>query len=182
MGLHLLLDAIGGSYFDQSLAIDTLGASPDHETICRAMDVVRAAELGSPVIHGKFGYVMEIDSRTVVKCIKASPGVTWETIANECTILQRLSGHCHFPRFVHGWNSYEKGMGFICMEKAGDRELLGWINDLNRWNRRDVPVLLLQLSGAVLYLHSMHIAHRDLKPENILLDENFNIKFFYTMK
>lgn len=40
----------------------------------------------------------------------------------------------------------------------------------------EVRRFMIQLCGAVKYLHKRHVAHRDLKMGNIFLDHNMNIK------
>lgn len=58
--------------------------------------------------------------------------------------------------------------------------LLKSLSDLLRRRKRlsepEVRLLLLQILGALKYMHSKRVIHRDLKLGNILLDSGMNIK------
>ena len=65
---------------------------------------------------------------------------------------------------------------YLITEYASGGELFNEIVSNKRLTESKAAKYLLQLLGAVEYLHKAGVVHRDLKPENVLINHDGNIK------
>ncbi len=88
----------------------------------------------------------------------------------------KVIGLTNHPNIVklHGQGEWEKGL-YIAMEFIHGISLKQFIMQHSLSMRRALEIIL-QVSYALLHLHSHGVIHRDLKPENILITEEGEIK------
>src|SRR5690349_1252107 len=84
-----------------------------------------------------------------------------------------LTNHPNIVK-LHGQGEWEKGL-YIAMELIHGISLKQFIMQHSLSMRRALEIVL-QVSFALLHLHSHGVIHRDLKPENILITEDGEIK------
>jgi serine/threonine protein kinase len=83
--------------------------------------------------------------------------------------------HPNIVRYLH--KGYDKKGVFIIQEYIDGITLREAFQDKNFVNKNNIEKIILQLIGAIDYLHKHQIYHLDLKPENILLShKGGNIK------
>ncbi len=64
----------------------------------------------------------------------------------------------------------------MILELCTNRSLMDMLRRRKRFTEPETRFFLLQLLGALKYMHGKRVIHRDLKLGNIFLDENMNIK------
>ncbi|CCF57439.1 hypothetical protein KAFR_0C04480 [Kazachstania africana CBS 2517] len=95
--------------------------------------------------------------------------VQLQMLYDELSILQRLN-HPNIVEFKDWFETKEKF--FIVTQLATGGELFDRIVKKGKFTEEDAIKILVQILGAVEYIHSRNIVHRDLKPENLLyIDE-----------
>jgi len=65
---------------------------------------------------------------------------------------------------------------YLILEYAGQGELFGILRKCGRFSEKQAAQYILELAGALQYLHRKHIIHRDIKPENLLVDSEGRLK------
>ncbi|KAK4691693.1 hypothetical protein P7C71_g5357, partial [Lecanoromycetidae sp. Uapishka_2] len=140
----------------------------------------------SPLNHGSFGMVFLAKDLTTgdlvaIKCLSKSsaakdcPAVDVDDNSVELVCHDRLGIH---PNIVNHLHSFEtKTHIFLVLEYCSMGDLYEAIRlgrgPLQTENVRD---FMLQLVGAVAFMHSKGLYHRDIKPENIFLTQDGSMK------
>lgn len=138
-------------------------------------------EIGKPLGKGKFGrvylarerehgfvcalkvmYKKELVQSRIEKQVRRE--VEIQSNLRHPNILQ-LYGHFHDSKRI-----------FLILEYAGRGELYKHLQKAHRFSEERAAVYILQMAGALRYLHGKHVIHRDIKPENILVGVNGEIK------
>ncbi|KTW30765.1 hypothetical protein T552_00477 [Pneumocystis carinii B80] len=65
---------------------------------------------------------------------------------------------------------------YLILELCENKTLMDMLRKRKRFTEPECRFFLLQVLGAVKYMHSRKVIHRDLKLGNLFLDENMNIK------
>ena len=90
----------------------------------------------------------------------------------EAEIIQ-LTDHPNIIK-LRGYGEWEQGL-YIAMEFVQGISLKQFIMQQN-FSERSCIEIILQVSYALLHLHTHGVIHRDLKPENILITEGGSVK------
>jgi serine/threonine protein kinase len=140
----------------------------------------------SPLNQGSFGMVFLAKDITTgdlvaVKCLsKASatkdcPAVDIDENSVELVCHDRLGNHPNIVNLLHSFET--KGHIFLVLEYCSMGDLYEAIRlgrgPLQTENVRD---FMLQLVGAVEFMHSKGLYHRDIKPENLFLAQDGSMK------
>ncbi|KAL2038417.1 hypothetical protein N7G274_008756 [Stereocaulon virgatum] len=140
----------------------------------------------SPLNHGSFGMVfLAKDTVTgesvAIKCLsKASatkdcPAIDIDENSVELACHDRLGKHPNIVNLIHSFAT--KAHIYLVLEYCSMGDLYEAIRvgrgPLQTENVRD---FMLQLVGAVDYMHSKGLYHRDIKPENIFLAQDGSMK------
>jgi len=115
----------------------------------------------------------------VVQRADSEVAVQEENLREEVRISQAVGSHeniVYMKEFVENSDKY-----YIVLEYLTGGELFDRIVDApgGHFTEKDAASIMMQLMGALAYLHGRKIVHRDLKPENFLLasdDQNAAIK------
>ncbi|KIW07561.1 uncharacterized protein PV09_01517 [Verruconis gallopava] len=89
----------------------------------------------------------------------------------------QLHSKLHHPNIVEFYRafSFEENT-YVVLELCHNGSLADALKQRKFFTMPEIRRFLIQLCGAVKYLHYRNIVHRDLKTGNILLDNNMNIK------
>lgn len=85
----------------------------------------------------------------------------------EMNILSQLR-HNSIVRFYSVYTTRDRV--YMVMEYLSGGELLNAISKQQFYTEGDARRVLVQVAGALQYMHSKRVIHRDLKPENIILE------------
>ncbi|CAI4051354.1 hypothetical protein N7582_005179 [Saccharomyces uvarum] len=88
-----------------------------------------------------------------------------QMLYEELSILQKLS-HPNIVSFKDWFESKDKF--YIVTQLATGGELFDRILSRGKFTEIDAVEIIVQILGAVEYIHSKNVVHRDLKPENVL--------------
>ncbi|CAI4036305.1 hypothetical protein SMKI_15G1440 [Saccharomyces mikatae IFO 1815] len=91
--------------------------------------------------------------------------VQLQMLYEELSILQKLS-HPNIVSFKDWFESKDKF--YIVTQLATGGELFDRILSRGKFTEVDAVEIVVQILGAVEYMHSKNVVHRDLKPENVL--------------
>lgn len=81
------------------------------------------------------------------------------------------------PNIVHFKECFEDTSNiYMILELCPNRSLMDMLRRRRRFTEPEVRYWLLQLLGALKYMHGKNVIHRDLKLGNIFLDRQMNIK------
>lgn len=131
-------------------------------------------EFGATLGAGSFGIVRQAkkistDENVAVKIVlkKALKGkdVQLQMLYDELYLLQQLK-HPNIVEFKGWFESKDKF--YIVTQLAVGGELFERILNRGKFTELDAVKILIQLLGAIEYMHSQNVVHRDLKPENVL--------------
>lgn len=75
-----------------------------------------------------------------------------------------------YRAFAYGANTY------IVLELCPNGSIMEMVRKRKGLSLPEVRRFMIQLCGAVKYLHKRNVAHRDLKMGNLFLDQNMDIK------
>ncbi|KAI1974879.1 Calmodulin-dependent protein kinase cmk2 [Ophidiomyces ophidiicola] len=118
---------------------------------------------------GTYGIVREADGpngKVAIKIIlKKNVRGNEQMVYDELDMLQRLH-HPHIVQFHDWFESRDKY--YIVTQLATGGELFDRICEYGKFTEKDASQTILQVLGAVDYLHERNVVHRDLKPENLL--------------
>ena len=123
---------------------------------------------------GTFGVVKKVKHKAsgLIRSIKIIPiknirqGMTEEQINNEFQILR----HLDHPNIMKIYELYEDNKNFYIVSEFCDQgDLFGKLKKLKYMNELVVKFLMMQILGAINYLHSKEVLHGDIKLENILI-------------
>lgn len=65
---------------------------------------------------------------------------------------------------------------YIALQLCENKSLRGMVETHGCFTEPEVRQHIIQITGAIKYMHRKKVVHRDLKLENIFLDSNMNIK------
>ena len=82
--------------------------------------------------------------------------------------------HPHIVQF-HRAFAFDKAT-YVILELCSYGSVMDMVKKRKYLSVPEVRRLMVQLCGAVKYLHRRHVAHRDLKMGNLFLDHNMDIK------
>ena len=81
------------------------------------------------------------------------------------------------PNIVHFVECFEDSLNiYMILELCPNKTLMDMLRKRKRFTEPEVRYYLVQLLGALKYMHGKRVIHRDLKLGNIFLDEDMNIK------
>lgn len=135
-------------------------------------------DFGKTLGAGTFGLVRQArniitDEEVAIKIIlkKALKGnaIQLQMLYDELSLLQHLS-HPNIVEFKDWFESKDKF--YIVTQLATGGELFDRILKRGKFTELDAVKIVIQMLGAVEYLHAQNVVHRDLKPENILYVED----------
>ena len=130
--------------------------------------------LGKTLGAGSFGIVREavditsnekVAVKIILKKALKKNEVNVDMLYDELSIIQTLK-HPNIVEFRDWFESKDKF--YIVTGLATGGELFDRILKRGRFTESDAVKIVIQILGAVEYIHSKNIVHRDLKPENIL--------------
>ncbi|KNC46086.1 CAMK/RAD53 protein kinase [Thecamonas trahens ATCC 50062] len=129
----------------------------------------------------KLGYDLASGEQVAVKIIdihkfRLNKHLRQESLMDEVKVLQAIS-HKGIVRIIDSFKT-ERYL-YLVLELVTGGELFDRIIERGRLTEASSASLMVQLTDAVAYLHSVGIVHRDLKPENILFestDDDASIK------
>jgi serine/threonine protein kinase len=82
--------------------------------------------------------------------------------------------HPNVVRFVECFEDNDNI--YMILELCPNKSLMDMLRARKRFTEPEVRFFLLQLLGALKYMHGKRVIHRDLKLGNIFLDANMNAK------
>lgn len=82
--------------------------------------------------------------------------------------------HPHIVRF-HRAFTFQSSI-YVILELCPNGSVMDMVRKRKSLTLPEVRRIMIQLCGAVKYLHKRHVAHRDLKMGNLFLDHNMDIK------
>jgi polo-like kinase 1 len=82
--------------------------------------------------------------------------------------------HPNIVRFVEVFEDPENI--YMILELCRNKSLMDMMRRRKRFTEPEVRFFMLQLMGALKYMHGRNVIHRDLKLGNIFLDEQMNVK------
>ena len=88
--------------------------------------------------------------------------------------VHKTMQHPHIVRFVEVFEDNENI--YMILELCANRSLMDMLRRRSRFTEPETRYFMLQLLGALKYMHGKNIIHRDLKPGNVFLDDNMDIK------
>jgi serine/threonine protein kinase len=88
--------------------------------------------------------------------------------------VHRTMIHPNIVRFIEVFEDEENI--YMILELCQNKSLMDMLRRRKRFTEPEVRYFLLQLLGALKYMHGKNVIHRDLKLGNIFLDRNMNIK------
>ncbi|XP_076445790.1 myosin light chain kinase A-like [Babylonia areolata] len=133
-------------------------------------------EVGEKIGQGNFGKVYEAthkatDVKWAIKSINKDKAGTsnLKLVEREVSILKRVN----HPNIINLNEVIEspKRM-YLVMEICTQGELADRLKENKLFSEAETKQIMVELAGAISYLHKHGIVHRDLKLENILLGEN----------
>jgi serine/threonine protein kinase len=96
-----------------------------------------------------------------------------EHVRSEISLLGRIS----HPFIVHLYAAFhDDSRLFLLMEFVNGGELFSCLKEEGTLPVRRARFYAAELTLALAYLHSQHVAYRDLKPENVLIDSEGHVK------
>lgn len=114
--------------------------------------------------------------------IFAAKTVAKASIKNEKTktkLLSEIKIHksLNHPNIVNFIDCFEDDANvYILLEICPNQSLMELLKTRKRLSEPEVRFFMVQIIGAVKYLHSRRVIHRDLKLGNIFFDPNMNLK------
>ena len=123
---------------------------------------------------GTYGLVKKVllISSSIPRALKIIPksklirGVNNSMVINEIEILRSLD----HPNIMKIYEYYEDNKNFYIVSEFCDQgDLFGKLKKLKYMNELVVKFLMMQILGAINYLHSKEVLHGDIKLENILI-------------
>jgi serine/threonine protein kinase len=146
----------------------------DHETEKLFSDVIQISKdggmcfVGKFLLHGKWHILKRLKPEFLNNTIYKT------ALEKEFEIGLQLD-HPNIVRYLH--KGYDKKGVFIIQEYIDGITLREAFQDKDFVSKNNTDKIILQLIGAIDYLHKHQIYHLDLKPENILLShKGGNIK------
>ncbi|KAL7273297.1 Cell cycle serine/threonine-protein kinase cdc5/MSD2 [Rhizina undulata] len=88
--------------------------------------------------------------------------------------VHKTMNHPNIVKFVECFEDAENI--YMILELCPNKSLMDMLRRRKRFTEYETRFFLLQLLGALKYMHGKRVIHRDLKLGNIFLDENMNIK------
>lgn len=82
--------------------------------------------------------------------------------------------HPNIVKFIECFEDDENV--YMILELCPNKSLMEMLRKRKRFTEPEARYFLLQLLGALKYMHGKRVIHRDLKLGNIFLDEDMNIK------
>ncbi|KAA8905664.1 kinase-like domain-containing protein [Sphaerosporella brunnea] len=111
-------------------------------------------------------------AKTVSKKSLTSPKMK-SKFFGELAVHQKMK-HPNIVRFVE---VFEDPVNiYMILELCHNKSLMDMMRRRKRFTEPEVRFFMLQLMGALKYMHGRNVIHRDLKLGNIFLDEHMNIK------
>ncbi|KAK9469031.1 kinase-like domain-containing protein [Lipomyces arxii] len=121
-------------------------------------------------VRDEFGHVYA--AKTVAKASLTSTK-TRAKLLGEIKVHQSLD-HPNIVKFIE---CFEDDVNvYILLEMCSNKTLMDMHRRRKRFTEPEARYFLIQILGAVKYMHGRKVIHRDLKLGNIFLDENMNIK------
>lgn len=114
--------------------------------------------------------------------IYAAKTVAKASIKNEKTktkLLSEIKIHksLKHPNIVNFVDCFEDDVNvYILLEICPNQSLMELLKNRKRLTEPEVRFFMVQIVGAIKYLHSRRVIHRDLKLGNIFFDPNMNLK------
>ncbi|CAO3648311.1 unnamed protein product [Mucor hiemalis] len=88
-----------------------------------------------------------------------------------------IQGHLRHPNIVRLYGYFhDKTRVFLILEFAARGELYTELQLRQRFTEPEAANYVVQMTNALLYLHSKRVIHRDIKPENLMLGINGELK------
>ncbi|KAK9453786.1 kinase-like domain-containing protein [Dipodascopsis uninucleata] len=111
-------------------------------------------------------------AKTVAKASLSSTK-TRAKLLGEIKVHQSMD-HPNIVKFVE---CFEDDVNvYILLEMCSNKTLMDMHRRRKRFTEPEARFFLIQILGAVKYMHSKKVIHRDLKLGNIFLDQNMNVK------
>jgi myosin-1 len=89
----------------------------------------------------------------------------------------QLHSKLHHPNIVEFYRAFSfENNTYVVLELCHNGSLADALKQRKFFTMPEIRRFLIQLCGAVKYLHHRNIVHRDLKTGNVLLDKGMNIK------
>lgn len=82
--------------------------------------------------------------------------------------------HPHIVRFHRAFTFHNSI--YVILELCPNGSVMDMVKKRKSLSLPEVRRIMIQLCGAVKYLHKRHVAHRDLKMGNLFLDHNMDVK------
>lgn len=139
-------------------------------------------KMGEVIGEGGFGVVREAEVMQSYRGLARYGGL--KTIAikmvagdvfsrEEINVLRSVKGHPNIVAFVGV--AYSQDRLYIGMERVNGPCLADIQGPMPEWS---VLELMMQVGGAVAWIHGKGIAHLDIKPDNIILDQPYGGESF----
>ena len=139
----------------------------------------------SPLNHGSYGMVslakdMHTGEMVALKCLnkstsQASSGLATDERSEELAIHSRIGHHPHIVNLLHFFET--ENHTYLVLEYCANGDLYEAIRTKRGpQETENVRESMLQLVGAVEFLHSKGLFHRDIKPENVFLSQSGSVK------
>lgn len=139
----------------------------------------------SPLNHGSYGMVslakdIHTGEMVALKCLTKSTsepttGLAIDERSEELAIHSRIGHHPNIVNLLHSFET--ESHTYLVLEYCANGDLYEAIRTMRGpQETENVRESMLQLVGAVEFLHSKELYHRDIKPENVFLSQTGSIK------
>jgi len=99
------------------------------------------------------------------------------TVATQFVTELQIHSKLSHPNIVGFHRAFSFGEStYVVLELCSSGSLADMLKKRKSLTMPEIRRLIIQVSGAVKYLHARNIVHRDLKTGNLFLDDHMNIK------
>ncbi|KAG4306291.1 hypothetical protein PORY_000279 [Pneumocystis oryctolagi] len=146
------------------------------------MDRKRGREYTRSMLLGEGGFArcfLVTNGRGVRFAAKVIAKTTLRSMKNRTKLFGEIKIHqsLDHPNIVKFIDCFEDATNvYLILELCENKTLMDMLRKRKRFTEPECRFFLLQVLGAIKYMHSRKVIHRDLKLGNLFLDENMNIK------
>ncbi|KAH8549896.1 kinase-like domain-containing protein [Umbelopsis sp. PMI_123] len=138
-------------------------------------------DVGQHIGTGKFGraYIAQEKTSKHVVALKILQKDEIQT-AQVFPFLKReieIQGHLRHPNILRLYGYFHDDEHvYMVLEYAPNGDLYQLLREKKRLSERQTALYMVQVTDAMMYLHTLNVTHRDLKPENVLIGQDGRLK------
>ncbi|KAI9340096.1 Serine/threonine-protein kinase-like protein [Pilaira anomala] len=138
-------------------------------------------DVGRALGKGNFGHVFlakEKKSGFIVALkVLYKKGLALTNIENQLRREVEIQGNLRHPNILRLYGYFhDETRVFLILEFAAKGELFAELQSKKKFKESEAAKYVVQMTNALMYLHSKRVIHRDIKPENLMLGLNGELK------